>query len=292
MTPAPAKTPSRRNAEFALLLATVFWGWTFPVIKETVAQMPVFAFLAARFGLATLCMLPFSGLPPRRELRTGCFLGVLLFAVFALQTGGLVFTSSANSAFITGMYLVWVMLAAGRGRRAVFAVALALAGLWLLAAPDESGMNAGDLLTLACSVFIAWHLLAIAKLPENANSAQLAAVQFAVVAALSFFASLFFEEGGGWKWNGDLLFAVLLTSLGATVFSFWAQTHFQRRTSAVRAGLIFVMESFFALLFSAAFYGEALTPRALAGGALMFAAMTATILAPRKSENKVSPHSR
>lgn len=260
-----------------LLLATVFWGWTFPVIKTAVSEIPVFAFLAVRFALSALFMLPLAGgVPSAKTAKTGIWLGVLLFGVFALQTFGLVYTSSANSAFITGFYLIWVMLAAARDWRALMSVLLAVCGLWFLASPDD-GINIGDWLTLACSVFIAWHLLILAKLPEAASSAQLAMAQFVVVAVLSMLCSLAFEDFV-WQWRGDWIFAFLLTSMGATVFAFWAQTHFQRRTTPIRAGVILVMESVFALLFAAAFYDERLTTSALIGCGLMLAAMLATII--------------
>ena len=267
---------ARRKAEIMLLLATVFWGWTFPVIKDAVAEVPVFAFLAVRFAISAVFMLLFSGVPSAQSLRMGGVLGLLLFAGFALQTFGLVYTSSANSAFITGFYLIWVMLAAGRNRRALLSVALAVCGLWFLTSPD-AGINIGDLLTLACSLFFAWHLLVLAKLPAAASSAQLTAMQFGIVAALSFACSLIWEEGG-WQWSWELIFAFALTSLGATVFAFWAQTHFQRRTTPMRAGVILLMEAVFAVLFSVAFYGETLAATALLGCALMFAAMLATVV--------------
>ncbi|MGI9337355.1 MAG: DMT family transporter [Gammaproteobacteria bacterium] len=277
----PAANKARRKAEWMLLMATVFWGWTFPVIKEAISEIPVFAFLAVRFALSALCMLPMAGaaggMPSMQTTKTGIWLGILLFGVFALQTWGLVYTSSANSAFITGFYLIWVMLAAARDRRALISVLLAVGGLWFLTSPADGGINTGDWLTLGCSVFIAWHLLILSRLPEAASSAQLAAAQFAVVALLSLLCSLIWEDFR-WQWRADWLFAFLLTSLGATVFAFWAQTHFQRRTTPIRAGVILVMESVFALLFAAALYKEPLTPTALIGCGLMLTAMLTTII--------------
>ena len=156
-------------------------------------------------------------------------------------------------------------------------ILFALAGLWFLTSPGEGGINIGDWLTLGCSVFIALHLLVLAKLPAAASSAQLATIQFAVVAILSAICALILEDYD-WQWRANLIFAFALTSLGATVFAFWAQTHFQRRTAPIRAGVILVMESVFAVIFSAAFYDETLTTSALIGCALMLTAMLTTVL--------------
>ena len=48
------KNSPRPLAEWMLAAATLFWGWTFPVVKDAVSQMPVFAFLGLRFALAAI----------------------------------------------------------------------------------------------------------------------------------------------------------------------------------------------------------------------------------------------
>lgn len=54
---------SRRRqlvADAALLFVTAVWGATFVMVQDAVSSYPVFAFLALRFTLATLVLLPFS----------------------------------------------------------------------------------------------------------------------------------------------------------------------------------------------------------------------------------------
>lgn len=299
-----ARPSARATAEWMLAAATLFWGWTFPVVKDAVAHMPVFAFLAVRFALAAVLMLPLllraarrsagaAGEPAddrgegrgegggfsRRSLAAGGVLGLLLFSVFAFQTLGLERTSAAKCGFVTGLNVAWVALLSGallrRGAaRAWGATALAVGGLWLLTAPEASSFNFGDFLTLVCSLFIALHIMTLDRLGGKHSSAELAFTQFVVVALASLAASLaaeprFFPA----EWGGDLIFAFALTALGATVFSFWAQTHFQHRTTPLRAGLIFILEPAFATAFAVLFYGERLPPTAWLGAALMLGAM-------------------
>ena len=281
------KTISRFRAEIMLLMATFFWGWTFPVVREAVAAAPVFVFLALRFALAAVCMLALTRrMPSVRARRFGSALGAMLFAVFAFQTWGLVHTSSANSAFITGLNVVWVFLltpATGGRRRDWLPLFPALAGLWLLTRPDAAAFNIGDALTLACSLFIALHILMLARLDKDSGSGELALVQFATVAALSALSAAAFESLAI-VWSGDLIFALILTALGATVFSLWVQTHFQRYTTARRAGLIFICEPLFAAIFAAGWYGETLPAAAFPGAALILAA---TIWAVCRTEKAV-----
>ena len=300
-----------------LATATLFWGWTFPVVKDAVAQMPVFAFLSLRFALAALLMLPLlwrasrpraaraagtsAGGPAmdrgfsRQSLAAGGVLGALLFAVFAFQTLGLERTSAAKCGFVTGLNVAWVALLSGallrRGAAPAWAAtAMAVGGLWLLTAPDASSFNFGDFLTLLCSLFIALHILALDRLGGRHSSAELAFLQFALVALASLAMSLaleprFFPE----EWGGDLIFAFALTALGATVFSFWAQTHFQHRTTPLRAGLIFILEPAFAAAFAVMFYGENLPPTAWAGAALMLGAMAFFTRAAPHSPHPATP---
>ncbi|MCH9758703.1 MAG: DMT family transporter [Proteobacteria bacterium] len=265
-------------------MATFFWGWTFPVVKEAIVIMPVFAFLTVRFALAALLMTVANGKPARGLYKKGTLLGVLLFLSFAFQTLGLEQTSAANCAFITGLNVLWVAICSSPTRRTWLAVALGVCGLWLLAAPSkEAGVNIGDVLTLLCSFFIAAHILVLNKLDKNSCSMGLAQIQFIVVALLSFATSLFAEDRFlPQQWTGELVFALLITVLGATIFSFWAQTHYQRYTTAVRAALIFIMEPVFAALFAVLFYQEELPATAAVGALLVFLAMVATVHKVRK----------
>ena len=275
------KNSPRLAAEWMLAAATLFWGWTFPVVKDAVSQMPLFAFLGLRFALAAALMVPLAGRVrfSARSLGTGCGLGFLLFLVFAFQTLGLERTSAAKCGFITGLNVAWVALFSGalfrRGAaRAWGATGMAVCGLWLLTAPDASSFNVGDFLTLICSLFVAAHIMALDRLGGRHSSGELALTQFAFVSAACLGMSAVLEPRVLPEvWSGDLIFAFALTALGATVFSFWAQTHFQHRTTPLRAGLIFILEPVFAAAFAVLFYGEALPPTAWGGAALMLGAM-------------------
>ncbi len=134
------------TADASLLFVTAVWGATFVMVQDAVTGFPVFAFLALRFALAALVLLPFflrSWSPQRsrergagngavnersgstdfgRSLRRratevatarwlpGILVGIALFAGYAFQTFGLRFTTPAKAGFITGMSVVLVPL--------------------------------------------------------------------------------------------------------------------------------------------------------------------------------------
>ena len=212
------KTTLDRRAEAVLVLVTFFWGCTFPIVKEAITNIPIFAFLALRFGLAAILMAPFikrSQMTPK-TIKKGLVLGVLLFLAFAFQTLGLANTSASVCAFITGMNVVWVALLTEMNRRALLSATLAVVGLGLLTDPTNSAFKVGwgEILTFICSLFIAWHIIILARLDDKAASTELAILQFVVIALLSLAASLGTEPRLlPESWNAQLIFAFAITTL-------------------------------------------------------------------------------
>ncbi|WP_245588548.1 DMT family transporter [Deinococcus pimensis] len=152
-----------------LVLVTVVWGSTFPIVKNAVGTLDPALLLAWRFTFGVLPLLPFllrprvaQGTPPRERARgrfwiDGLILGAWLVAGYATQTIGLQTTGANRAAFITGLSVVlvplWLALTAGRrlGARLWGAAVLDVAGLGLLS--WEGGrLVIGDLWVLGCAV--------------------------------------------------------------------------------------------------------------------------------------------
>jgi drug/metabolite transporter (DMT)-like permease len=81
------------TADGLLLLVTVVWGSTFVMVKDAVADYPVFPFLALRFslGLAALLLIGWRNLRSlnRSSFRAGLLAGLFLLGGYAFQTLGL-----------------------------------------------------------------------------------------------------------------------------------------------------------------------------------------------------------
>jgi drug/metabolite transporter (DMT)-like permease len=216
--PRPPRRPRRTSAlaRLALLAATVVWGTSFAINQRALADLPVFHFLAFRFSLATLLLLAplltpllarragggsapaWSALGGPGWLRGGLMLGVLLFAEFALQTTGLLWTTPSRSAFLTSLAVVmvpplaWLAGAlsgpagpAGAGLRPrlgpVAGALCAAAGLYVLyqptpgvpAAAGASGaFGRGDALSLAGALAVAGHIVAIERVLKQRQRRQ------------------------------------------------------------------------------------------------------------------------
>ena len=268
-------------AELMLASVTLFWGATFPIVKDAIQEMPVMAFLWVRFAMAALLLAAITGRAgfatlDRRGWRIGVVLGTLLFLSYLFQTFGLERTSSANAGFLTGLGVVWVPLMAGPILRkpAAFGskvgVTLALIGLFMLTWHTPWTINFGDLLVVICSVFVALHIIGLDAFTKGYDGRGLAFVQIATMAVLGCIGSLLFEPVS-WpqQWTGSLVFAFVITAVFATAYAFWAMTTFQNRTTPTRAALIYTLEPVFAAIFSVWLAGDRLTAIGWAGGALI-----------------------
>jgi len=268
-----------------LLLVTVVWGWTFVVVKDAVSQYPTVPFLAIRFGLALLVLAPWiRRLPSRRELGVGAVVGALLAAGYFFQTLGLNYTSPGNSGLITGLFVVFTPLLerfTGRpvGARTLAAVLVALAGTVLLAGGGAGGIGVGDLLTLACAIAFALHIVLLSRWSPGLQPASLALVQMAFVA-------LVFGAASGGRFPAPppyVWFAVVVTGVLASALAFYLQTWAQAHLSASRTAVIFAGEPAWALFFSVWLYGQRLNLVQAVGAALVLAAILGHELAPLKS---------
>ncbi|MEW5763339.1 MAG: DMT family transporter [Acidobacteriota bacterium] len=289
----------------ALVAVTAIWGWSFLLVKESVAVYPVFPFLAIRFTLAAAILSPFllrrlRALTPE-AVRGGALMGVALFSGYAFQTLGLLYTSAAHSGFITGLFVVLtpvfqvVLTRKSPPAGAWAAVALATAGLGLLSWPKGGEpFNFGDLLSVCCAAVYAVHLLITSHMARRHDTGVLTLVQVATVAVLGWALSAL-GSGPLWPIPSPALRGILLTALLATALAYTVQTTFQRHTSAIQTAVIFTMEPVFAGLFAVLLGGEHLGARGLAGGALIVAAMLLGQMAEnaaRAAERRAAPPGR
>jgi drug/metabolite transporter (DMT)-like permease len=277
----------RLRADLGLLVCALIWGATFVVVKDALADVSIFVYIAVRFAISAAVMgiifwRSLRGLD-RETIWAGTQIGLFLLGGYVFQTTGLKFTTPSKAAFITGSSVVLVpVLLAVFGRRAInawiWAGALgAFAGLYYLTVPPEglSGLNIGDPIVFAGAVMFALHIIFISRhVGEHSDSA----LSFLQVATTAVLATAIFPvlavarvEQPRWVWTGNLVAAVLITALGSTVIGFSLQTWAQKYTSPSHAAIFISLEPVFAVLTSWLFAREHIGKRTLLGGALILA---------------------
>jgi len=291
----------KKIAAFAmLLLTTFFWGLTFTIVKDAVARVDVFVFLAQRFVIAFLLLVVISLLRGGRlksaTLRHGTAMGVFLFFAYAFQTVALQYTSASNTGFLTGMNVVFVPLIGLIWFRQTIplnllvAVACAVIGLFLLCTNGTWQFNRGDILALICAVSVALHLLLTSfyARKEGSDIYWLTTIQIGTVALLSTIFSLARGEAV-LQYHPEITWALLICALCATVFAFLVQTSMQRFISPANTALIFCTEPVFAAIYAWYAAGERLGVIGFSGAALIMAGMLVSELFPKQQNSAMVP---
>lgn len=265
-----------------LVLSTVFWGLSFPLIKATALAesrlLPqagggfvVAGLLAPRFLLALPLLFAWllasrradRPLVRREELRQGLVVGLFAAAGMLLQNDGLRFTAASTSAFLTQLYAITIPLwIAVRSRRLppmiVWACCImVLAGVAILGRFNwqELRFGRGELETLLCSMFFMGQILWL-EYPSFADNRALpmTVVMFVVEAVV--FSVLGVLTAPGWTalfapWHsrGWVEFTVLLAG-ACTLVPYLLMNVWQPKISATEAGLIYCAEPVFGTLLS------------------------------------------
>jgi drug/metabolite transporter (DMT)-like permease len=300
---AQAASPRLRlGADLVLVGITGVWGVTFVVVKDALSRADPFTFLALRFAIGALIATALAGgqFWDAGVIRRGLVLGLFLFAGFALQTMGLVYTSEARSAFITGLAVVLVPLASfALFRRlphlpSLVGVVLAFLGLHLLTSgvsdsESDAATSLGDLLTLGCAVSFAVHITLTEKFSRGVPALALVSVQLWLVALLGAVCVPLVDARVEWK--PDFVAAVLFSGVVASAGCIALQTWAQARTTAVRAAVVFSLEPVFAALVSVGLGRERLDWEEVVGGSLTVLAVVVSelgnaFLARRESSSR------
>lgn len=278
-------------ADISLLIAAIFWGSNFVIMKGALDLITPFAYLGLRFSLAALILSALFWKKMRhvtkQDLLIGFLLGFFLFTGFGFQTIGLLYTTPAKSGFITGTsvvivpFLCFLVTRISPGWPAFAGGALAAFGLFLLSANEAFGFEFGDLLTMISAVLFAAHIVTLGRYAPRRDPIMLATVQLAFTGLASFAIAVFTEPVKGMLTHPPLIWgAIFYAVFFCTIGAFVTQTLAQRFTPPTHAALILCLEAVFAGVFSYFFWGELFTVRKMAGALLIFAGIAITEIKP------------
>ncbi|WP_299187964.1 DMT family transporter [uncultured Campylobacter sp.] len=284
--------PPSRLWDLGLLFVAIVWGCTFVPVQRALHSGDVFSFLFWRFLAASiftyLACLRFGVKFDRGTIGRGVFCGLMLFCDFSCQTIALDYALSSTVAFILGLNVVivpFLMLAFfGKkvGASAFGGAATALLGLYFLSGASAVGFGIGERLTLISAFAYALHIVFTGVCARKSNLYGFVIVQFICVCVCALIAAVFAPHAqfeGEIKVLGNLIFspsfdfvfALVLTSIFATVAAFVIQTMAQNRgVSEIKTVLIFALEPVSAGIMGYAF-GEKLSTLQILGAALILA---------------------
>ncbi|MDX2243704.1 MAG: DMT family transporter [Leptolyngbyaceae cyanobacterium bins.302] len=268
-----------------LLVTTVVWGTSFPLLKQVLQDLTPPMILAVRFTVAAIAFIPYLYRLKLKLLRDGAILGLIYFTECLLALLGLETISAHRSAFIISLNVILVpLLGSFLGQRVSLRIlaagGVAIAGMSLLSW-ETGSLGWGDLLTFGCAIGVAIYILTLEVMTPQHSPLPLVAVQLGTMAILSM----------GWavlSFPGQLsevfiaikphFNTLLYLGLGVSGLPLWTQALAQRWVPASEAALLYTLEPVFASAFSFAWLGETLGTQAVFGAGLILAA---TLLSQR-----------
>ncbi len=289
------KTKVRLNnvpGEALLLLTAIIWGTGFVAQRKAMDGMQPFAFIALRFFLGCLVLLPGLIVKKARKKTTSAFnwktffrgtvlpsmvVGLFLFAGTSFQQLGIVTTSASKAGFLTSLYLVLVPVTGlFFGNKANIwvwiGVALALTGVWFLSVDLQLSVQQGDVMLLIGALFWALQILTLDHFSPGMDSLELAYGQFLTAAVMGLVVSLLSETGPlvreASAWEPLIYSGAIAVGIGFTL-----QVVGQSKVNPALSSLIMGLESVFALLGGMVFLGERLSGREWLGCGLMMGAV-------------------
>ncbi|WP_407146574.1 DMT family transporter [Bradyrhizobium sp. ORS 86] len=268
----------------------LLWGYQFVVIKVGVAEFPPFFFLALRFLATALLLIPFVKKPTREQLRPiaaiSLFLGGLNFGLFyvglGLGSGSMTAVAYLLSTPFT-VLVAWPLLAERPSLTTVSGVVLAFAGVLVLRADPGLSSNGLPLLLVvgAAFAFAVSNVLTKRYGPFDPlmlmGWSSLFTVPQVVLMSLLLeygqLASLVAADERGWL---ALAYTIFIGGIVGFGLWFWLIA----RCSMGRVAPFGLLLPVFALMSSALFLGEPMTPKLIIGALLAISGVAVTQFRP------------
>jgi drug/metabolite transporter (DMT)-like permease len=294
---------SRLQADLLLLLVALIWGAAFVAQKNALAHVGSFTFIAARFSISALLVLPLALRECAKSKdvtinRTHIFDVALLCVSFAgaviLQQVGLEKTSVTNAGFLTGLYVLFVPVICRFIYKQTFslliypAALLSVIGVFFLSGGKITAISSGDGLVLLCAVGFAIQVALIGKIMTAVKAPfRICLLQYASCALIALLAALAFEHPALENIKKAIL-PILYAGAISGGIAYTLQVVAQQYTSASDSAVILSGESVFAALTAAIMNGERLSAMGFTGCLLIIAAILMVEFGPylgvRKAE--------
>ncbi len=277
----------RQTATVLLIIATFFWGMTFIVQKSAMDVMGPLTFIAARYIIGGLIILPLAiyeywrakvRISSRQWFAIG-FLCLNFFLGSWLQQWGMITISITNGGFLTGLYvffvpLIMLLVFHTRLHPIIWVCApIAILGLYFLSGASIDPFGVGDLLVISSTIFWAMQVLLISSLVTKTGlPIFISAISFLVAGFIAMGGALATETftieviSAGWIQVG-------YAALFSTAIGFTLQAMGQRYVPPANAAIILSAESLFAALGGALIMGERLNSTGYLGAGLLFVAI-------------------
>lgn len=296
--------------QLLILSATICWGSSFIILKETIATVPALFVIGVRFLAAGLLLgvIFFKKIRKinRETFIRGIILGLVLSGAYITQTLGLKYVGAGKNAFITSLYcitcpfMIWMMFGVKPKSYHIISAVLCIVGIGLVmfsGSETDENVWLGCGLTFLCSIFYGLQIIFTSKFHEKKSDViQLLVIQLFTVGVIVGVCSLAFELPfcgiEGYAAAADQIWRIVYLTLVCTLYTQLAQIIGLKFTESNQAAIILSLEAVFGVVFAILIGDERVTPILLTGFAVIFVATIVSelkidVLRPFKSKKRL-----
>lgn len=286
------KMKKENVSKILLLIAAMIWGSGFPATKIILnSGIKTFEFLALRFLTVGIIMVIYFNFIrgekiKKSELKIGGVSGILLMIAFSLQTLGMVYTTSAKNAFITGAnvvftpFVVWFLGKTKPRKIYYLSSVICFIGIGVISLKGDFRVNKGDFLTLLCAISFAFQIAYLGINLKDENPMKVNSIQMLMVGILTLMMNIAFEKSSIFTRNFSLtqIIAIGYLIVFNTFICYSIQTYSQKVLEPSKVSLILTSEILFGAIFSVILLREKLDIRVVLGGILIIVSIILTEL--------------
>ena len=219
--------------------------------------------VSARFFIAFVALIPFSStaraaLSSKEDWKGGLILGGLMLAGFVLQMIGIDSVTPSVSAFLTSLYVVFTAILSIKisdrkpTRMMIVGVALATFGAGFIDGPPHIVWGKGELLTVACALFFALHIIYTDRITKKLNPIAVTSTSFLVLVLGAGTIAIVAGEGLAVfesAWQEGVIIPLLCLGLFGSLACILMLNVFQKHLNPTHAAIIYSFEPVWATLY-------------------------------------------
>ena len=246
----------------ALLICCMIWGTTFVAIKNISKLIDPYLLATLRSLIAVLVLFPALLITKnkgsffnRQAIKYGLITGLILGAIYVVQTIGMKFTSSNHSAFISSSAVIMIpiiLVLAGKQKlnfKQISCIAVIALGLYLLTNTND---NLGDTITFFGAIICALHIILSGQYVRKTDFLGLVFYQFLFAGIISLIGLFVSSEITQTKilYQPTALKGLLYLGFFGTLICFFLTIWAQKFVSTITTAMIFSLEPVFAAITS------------------------------------------
>jgi drug/metabolite transporter (DMT)-like permease len=272
-----------------LLIAVLFWGFSYIAIKASLVYLSPVELIAARFVLGALTLLAIIKakkltLKINGQWKILAWSALFLFLHFWVMATGMITTSATNTAWILTTAPIFIALLSyfwlkePFGLRYIIGIILATIGVLFLVSKGNFGSlewisSTGDWIVLGSCVTWAFYTIITRKLTKKLHPLVATFWMIVIAGAVIVPYSLFKSPLDIYRMPSDGIIAVLFLGIGCLAISFWAWSEGLAKKPAGEVGLYLYIEPLFAMIGAAVLLNEKITIWIILGGLFITAAL-------------------